>query len=184
MKFEVDTSSIEALAKKYRVAHTEVPTALARAINHTGAKVRTRMIRSLTAQTGLKRKVIVKALQTKTAREGNLTYVIRSKGGNIRLKYFDARETRKGVTAAPWGKRRLYPGAFIKGGHFPNRVALNLNGHVFERSGKGRKPIHMVRSGVFIPEEMVKGTTEIAFNTMSASEFPARIEHELSRMLD
>jgi hypothetical protein len=184
MEFHVDISSIERLAEKLKVAQTEVPTALARALNHTGAKARTRMIRSLTAQTGLPRKVIVKALQKKTAREGGLAFVIKSKGGNIRLKYFDARETRKGVTAAPWGKRRLYPGAFIKGGRFPNRVALKLNGQVFERRGRVRKPIDVVLSGVFIPKEMVTGATEAAYNSTAASEFPARIEHELSRMLD
>lgn len=184
MEFQVDTSSIERLAEKLKAAQTEVPTALARALNHTGDKTRTQMIRALTAQTGLKRKVIVKALQKRIAGSGSLAYVIKSKGGNIRLKYFDARETRKGVTAAPWGKRRLYPGAFIKGGRFPNRVALNLNGQVFMRTGKARLPIHVIRSGVFIPKEMVSGATEAAFNTTSESEFPARIEHELSRMLD
>ncbi|GJE45316.1 hypothetical protein [Methylobacterium soli] len=50
--------------------------ALTRALNHTGDKARTQMTRALTAQTGLKRTVIVKALRVTRASPGVLTYTI------------------------------------------------------------------------------------------------------------
>src|SRR5690606_13922776 len=90
-------------------------------------------------------------------------YVLKSGGGDIRIKFFGARETSRGVTAAPWGVRRPYPGAFLSGGRKPNRVPLNMGGHAFRRVGKDRFPIKVVRSGLFIAEEMIKGNTEKVF---------------------
>lgn len=183
LKINLDTSAFASAAARFRAAGKSASGAVARAINHTGDKARTAMIRSLTAQTGLKRKTIVKALkQVGRAGAGSPAYVIRSRGGDISLRYFAARETRPGVTAAPWGKRRLYPGTFIKGGRFPNRVALSLNGQVFRRSGKSKLPIQKVKSGVYIPAEMVKGATLDAFNGTVASSLPVRIAHELARI--
>ena len=86
------------------------------------------MVRVLTKQTGLPRRTIAKAL--KRSRAGQ-AYTIRSAGGDVSLKYFKARETQKGVSAAPWGQRRIYAGTFTKGGRFPNRVAVpSLSGQV------------------------------------------------------
>lgn len=172
----------QAAVRFYQVG-AKGPIAIARALNHTGAKVRTQMIRALVPQTGLKRKTIVKALVRKGASASGLVYVIKSKGGNISLKYFAARETRAGVTAAPWGQRKLYPAAFLKGGRFPKRVALALGGHAFARTGTPRTPIKKVKSGLFIPTEMVIGATKDAFERTVASELPKRINHELSRMI-
>lgn len=184
LKVSFDASSFGAAGARFHAVAGNNPVVLSRAINHTGNKARTQMIRSLTAQTGLKRKTIVKALKKRSASPASPVYVISSKGGDISLKYFWARETSKGVTAAPWGKRKLYPSTFIKGGRFPERVDLpKLNGHVFKRRGKNRLPIAKQKSGVFIPTEMVTGATLEAFNRTVASELPKRIAHELYRIL-
>ena len=140
------------------------------------------MVRSLTKQTGLKRKTIARALKKQGGR-GSLTYAIRSAGGDISLKYFGARETRKGVSAAPFGARRTFPETFMKGGRFPKRVMLKLGGHVFKRSGGSRFPVAKQRSGVVIPAQMVLGATKAAFEKTVATEFPKRIAHELKRLL-
>ena len=183
MPVRLDVSAFGAAAGRFYQAGAKGPVAIARALNHTGDKVKTQMIRALVPQTGLKRKVIVKALKRSGASAGALVYAIKSRGGDISLKFFGARETRKGVTAAPWGKRKLYPAAFIKGGRFPNRVALGMGGQVFVRAGKSRMPIQKLKSGVFIPAEMVKGATKEAFERTVASELPKRIEHELKRII-
>lgn len=183
MRVRIDVSAFGKAGARFRQAGKKGPIAMARALNHTGDKVRTQMIRALVPQTGLKRKTIVKALVKNRAGAGSLVYVIKSRGGDISLKHFAARETRKGVTAAPRGQRKLFASAFVKGGRFPNRVGLGLGGHVFARVGKSRTPIKRLKSGVFIPAEMVKGATKEAFDRTVASELPKRINHELSRLI-
>lgn len=160
----------------------------ARAINRTGDMARTQVVRALTRQTGLKRKVIVRAVKVKRAAQkggmADLEYVMTARGGDISLKHFDARETRRGVTAKPFGARKLFEGHFMKGGRFPNRVVVpRFAGHVFQRDGAGRLPIGKVKSGVVIPAEMVQGATLEAFQKSVAANLPRRVEHELSRIL-
>ena len=183
----LDASALERLGNLIGAAGKNAKPALARAINHTGDKAKTQMTRALTAQTGLKRRVIVKALRVNKASPGALTYTIKSAGGNVGLKYFGARETRSGVSAAPWNNRSIYPHTFMKAGWWPNRVVKsNWNGQVFERTGSktaNMDRFQKARSGLFIPEEMVKGATAEAFNSTAAADLPGRLEHELGRAL-
>lgn len=166
---------------------------LQRAVNHTGDKARTKVIRALAEQTGLKYGVIKSAVRTGkawgasassfTQGRGSLSYTLSSKGGDISLKHFKARETRAGVTAAPFRKRESRSGTFIKGGRFPNRVAVSgLNGHVYKRSGAGRGPLEFQNSGVIIPVEMLKGASAKAFTDTINEELPKRVMHEIERL--
>lgn len=197
LSIQFDTTAIARASNLFHAAGKNAPLALVRAVNHTGDKARTQMRRVLVKQTGLTMKTIRKAVTSKQAWDGS-PYEIKSRGGNIRLKYFKARETRKGVTAAPWGKRQIYPHTFIKGGLFTDakqrrawhplltalgRKPLNMGGHVFIRLGKRKLPIEAVKSGLFIPTEMVSGSSEAAFNATVERELPARIAHELFRVL-
>ena len=184
LEVKLDPAQLEKLGNLIGAAGKGAPAALARAINHTGDKAKTAMTRALTVQTGLQRKVIVKALRVNKATAGSLSYTIRSAGGDIGLKYFGARETRAGVSAAPWGKRQVYVGAFLKGGRFPNRVALSkTNGQVMLRTGSGRTPIEKQKSGLFLPKEMVSGATALAFETIAERDLPDRLAHELARII-
>jgi len=142
---------------------------------------RTQVYRSLTAQTGLKRRVIVKAVRVTRSNSGTLTYTMTTKGGDIALKFFAARETRRGVSAAPFGQRRIFPSTFILGGRFPNRHGVVFHGHVMRREGASRFPIKVEQSGVIIPAEMVKGATAQAFRSTVARVLPQRVEHEIRR---
>lgn len=185
---QLDGSAIGRLGDRFAAAAHHSTVALARAVNHTGSKARTQMIRALVPQTGLKRKTIVKALREHKAGGGGLRYEIRSHGGDIRLKYFGPRETAKGVSAAPWNARHVYAHTFMKAGWWPRRVVkANWNGQVFSRAGSstnsGMDRFHVERSGLFIPDEMVQGASASAFNRTAASELPARVEHELGRIL-
>ncbi|MDV2967812.1 hypothetical protein RZ532_17605 [Nitratireductor aquimarinus] len=161
----------------------KAPHALQRAVARTGDMARTQVVRALTKQTGLKRKVIVRAVKVTRPSFGSLNYVMRTRGGDIALKYFSARETRKGVSASPFGKRKVFAGTFIKAGRFPSRVSLDMGGHVFLRSGKSRFPVEKQKSGVVIPAEMVKGQTAEAFQASVRANLPRRVEHELGRLL-
>lgn len=183
IELKVDASSIARLGNMIAAAGKQSPHAIRRAVNHTGDKARTQMRKVLVNQTGLKRKTINKAVTSTRANFGGASYVIKSKGGNIRLMFFKARETRKGVSAAPWNRRRVYAGSFMKGGRFPKRVSLNIGGAVLKRAGKARYPLSTMRSGLYIPEEMIKGQSQAAFYSTAERELPPRLLHELMRVL-
>ena len=192
----LDTAALVRLGNQIGAVGAGAPLALARALNHTGDKAKTSMTRALTAQTGLKRRVIVKALRVNKAGAGALTYTIKSAGGNVGLKYFGARETRAGVSSAPWNQRSIYPHTFMKAGWWPKRVTKsNWNGQVFERVGSKTQTEHgtkgrggmdrfvKAKSGLFIPTEMVTGVSATAFNAAVEANLPARLEHELGRLM-
>ncbi|GAA3849518.1 phage tail protein [[Pseudomonas] carboxydohydrogena] len=180
--YRVDLSPLSKIGNALQAAGKQIPLVMTRAINHTGLKARTAMRRVLVKQTGLKARTINRAVKSTKSFNGS-AFVIRSAGGNIRLKFFNARETRKGVTAAPWNERRLYPGTFIKGGVFPNRKDLGMGGQVFERTSRSRFPIKGKKSGLYIANEMVSGASHDAFYSVVNADLAPRIEHELYRVL-
>ena len=75
----------------------------------------------------------------------------------------------------------------MKAGHWPRRVVkLNWNGQVFERAGSRTASMdrfHVVRFGLLIRDEMVTGESAASFNSMVASDLPARLAHELGKVL-
>lgn len=158
--------------------------ALQRAVNHTGDKALTKVTRVLSKQTGLPYGVIKKALKVEKASgagisngeirvstDAKLSYVIKSSGGDISLKYFKPRQTAQGVTAGPrGGRRRLFAGAFI---------VKAYDGHVFQRLGERRGPLKLLDSGVIIPTEMVSGDSAKVFNDVVEAELPKRVLHEI-----
>lgn len=155
--------------------------AMKRAIVHTGKKAKTQVVRALTSQTGLKRKTIVRAV--KDVRAGDLQFILQTDGGEVSLRHFKARETRAGVKASPWNKPQVFKGTFMKGGRFPKRVGLKMNGQVFQRTGSKRSPIERVKSGLFIPTEMVTGQTQQAWRAVIDRDLMPRLQHEIGRML-
>jgi hypothetical protein len=177
---EIDVREVDHLAALFKLAEERAPAAISRAVRRTGDMTKTRMIRSLTKQTGLRREVIVRAIKAFPA---GMTYSMKSRGGDVHLKYFKARETRKGASAAPWNKRRVYAGAFIRGGRFPHRVGLSLGGQVYRRTGKSRTPIVSLRSGLYIPKEMIGGATGAEFLSAVRSILPQRLAHEIAAIL-
>ena len=156
-------------------------TILARTLNAEGNKAKTRVTRELTKQTGLKRKVIVKAIQRKGASTGALEYGLKTKGGDIRAKHFGAREGKGGVTAKPRGQSTFYAQAFMKSGpKGRRRSSPKLHGHAF-RNTEGRKwrgKMAVVRTGVFIPKEMVEGATRATWEAT-----PPAIADQVGRQL-
>jgi hypothetical protein len=149
-----------------------------RTLNAEGDKMRTKVRRAVAKQTGLKRDVIVRAIKRKGASTSDLTYELKAKGGNVRLKFFRPREFLYGVKAYPRNKATKFPGAFLKGGRFPNRLDLPFGGNVMERVGAKRFPLRVKRSDVYIPDELVTGQSEAAFNAT-----PDQIIRQLDRQL-
>jgi hypothetical protein len=167
-----------------------MPRVAARALNRTGAKAVTLMVRELTAQTGLARKTIKRAVKSHRASERQLTFALKTRGGNISLRYFKPRETMAGVSANVLGQRIVVPHTFMKAGRFPNRVRFDskgrgrgMDGNVFIRAGKGRLPIAGGRSGVYIPTEMLQGRSLATFDTLVASDLPVQVDRAIGDAL-
>jgi len=181
---DVDVKDLKRFGNMLAALGDDGPKAEMRALNRTGDMARTQVVRTLAKQTGLPQKTMQKAVKAKRASVADLEYKLEAMGGDVSLKYFKPRETRKGVTAAVMGQRQLFEGSFMKGGSFATgRMDLNLSGHVFERSGPKRLGIEKLTSGVFIPAEMVRGATADAFERTVADVLPRRLDHEISRLL-
>lgn len=177
-------------------AGVKAPQAIRRAINHTGDKAKTAMARAMAKQTGMKVSVMKRALKPLRASDGSaagfvpgkgsLEYVLRCKGGDVSLKYFRPVERGGGVYARPWGSQRFYPVAFTKSGPRGKRVANpKFKGHVMRNAAGGawHGKIKIVRSGVNIAAEMVKGESAAAFHKVVATDLVPRLSHELLRVL-
>ncbi len=148
--------------------------ALRRALNHTGDKVHTIVLRTLSDQIGAPQAIIRRYGNITKIRANNasLTYTIRASGGPIPIKHFRTYQTRKGVSASPWKNRKTYRSGFI---------VASLGGHAFWRTGRKRLPIEHI-AGPNVPKEMVKDASAAAFHAVTASHLPRRVEHEIRRL--
>ncbi|MBR9651902.1 phage tail protein [Thalassovita aquimarina] len=183
---DVDMKGLQRFDNMLGSLGAEAPKAANRAINRTGDMARTQVIKALAKQTGLPQKTIRRSVKVKRSSWSDLTYTLKSAGGDVSLKYFQKRETREGVVAnlGAGRGRELFPRTFFRGGAFPRRVDLTaFGGHVMDRMSEGRFHLKKVKSGVFIPEEMVDGATAEAFERSVEQNLPRRLDHEISRAL-
>lgn len=146
---------------------------LAMALNHTLAKTETQVNRALVRQSGLKYGAVKAAMKRFSGNAANLQGEIKGTGNHVPLKAFGARKTAKGVSAAPWNTRRVFPGTFF---------VQRYGGDVFRRTTDKRFPVKKL-FGPAIPKEMVKDQAKVAFNKTVATELPKRVEHEMARLL-
>lgn len=153
------------------------------ALNQVGTEVHAAVIEPLKIQTGLKGSTIPRAVHDMPAKDGDLAFTLVTRGGDISLKYFGAHEQGGGVAASPRGVRTYIAGAFIRSGRAPNRrPARKLNGHVYRNvaGGKWKGRIEKEKSGVFIPEEMVRGAARSAFERVVATDLPPAVGRVLT----
>ena len=155
-----------------RDAGLKAPYAISKALDAVGNKTFTQVKRAVATQTGLPYGRVGKVISRKQAMgSGGGTFVITARDTAVSLKEFGPRKTARGISAAPWAKRRVFPHTFIGPG-----------GHVFVREGKGRLPIKKLW-GPIIPKEMVKDQAEQTFYTFVAQALPAELEKWLFRAL-
>ena len=156
-------------------------------INRQGALLRKDAVSILPGQVGLTKRTIRKALGDPVRASNKLLrYKIGAGGGFISYKYFGARETRQGVFARPRSQGIFLAKHFTKGGLFPNRHG-GIGGHVFKLkpggnafTGWGRK-ITKVKSDVRIPDELVRGDMQRAYERNAKALEPA-IDAEIKRL--
>ncbi|PTW53907.1 minor tail protein Z (GPZ) [Breoghania corrubedonensis] len=166
-----------AAAARNTLGSNKARAAFRRGINRTGDKTFTIVRRVVAKQVGLSQSKVTKkgGLQRIRANYQALEYLIISRGGFISLKEFKARQVRRGVSAAPWGKRQVFKSAFGP------RIGA-LGGHVFHRTSADRFPIEKMW-GPAVPKEIVKDESRKAFDETAARELPPKIEHEIRRLM-
>ena len=167
-----------------RRAHT----AYSRAITNTGKVAGTAAGRALAKQTGLPAKIAGKAMKRSVTHSTpeTLTYIIRLQGGDIALKYFNPEERKKGVSARPFGRRKIFKSTFTHAGFWPVRVKKpGWNAHVFKRTGGttkyGKDEFERQNSGVIIPNEAMEGRTAAAWRA-TTSTLQDRIATEIRKV--
>jgi hypothetical protein len=157
----------------YQAGPTRIQQIISRVLNHVGGTARTKVKSTLAKQMGLPAGTVDARLITKRAYPGNQTFEITAVGRPIPLADFDARQTRRGVSARPWGARRMFPGTFI---------VSSLGGQVFRRTGRARLPIVKLW-GPSIPREMLRDQVPKVFFDEVHAKVPVRLQHELRRIL-
>lgn len=177
--------NVRKFGKRIQILNEKFPKVLPRIVNQVGDRAKTQVIRNLTKQTGLKREIIVRAIGDPVrAGGGRLSYDMTTRGGNVRLKYLNPRETEPGVVAKPFGKSTLYPRAFMRGGVFPDRKVVDeFDGHVMFRNRSRGRHYTFARSGVFIPVEMTQGATKAAFIRIAGPLLQERVEKALAKLV-
>jgi len=104
------------------------------AVNETARQTTSFATRLVAKDLGLKVGDVRAKMTVIRATKSNLLAIIRPSGRAIPLYAYKARQTKRGVSATAWGKRKLYRGTFI---------AMMPGGHVgvFKRVGATRLPI-------------------------------------------
>lgn len=153
------------------VADRDAAIVFSRALNHGGNKARTQVWRSLAAQTGIKYGNIKKVVRTIPATPARLAYTLEASGEETNIGLFGAKQGKRGVSAAPWGKRRVFKKTFIVPAY---------GGKVYKRQGQARGPLDPLW-GPNIGRELVKSPTVDKWQL--AQQFVAqRVGHELKRL--
>lgn len=164
----------------------EAHRALARAINRVTDTVHGRVIRAVAKQSSIPtatvRKVIRKQrVSTKLSNGGGLEGIVTATGSPLPLKEFKPKQFSWGVRAKVWGRQQRFPTTFINAGTYRSSKQVG-NGHVFHRVTVKSLPIEKL-FGPSIPEEMVKDQSKAIFERTVEQMLPARVMHEIGRLL-
>jgi hypothetical protein len=167
----IDASDLERWRQACLAAPEHAVDALKRAVNDAGNAARTQVTRTLGRQIGLPYSTVRQGLTIRPALREPV-YEINSVGGYLSLRSFDAEQRRAGVSARPWGQRRVFRSTFM---------IRSLGGQVFRRTTQARFPIVKLW-GPAMPQEMVRGAVPGAFEAAVKERLPLRLAHHLERL--
>ena len=165
MEVKVNSNFKKALRDIGNVPRKYVQKAMVTALNKVGAEVVTQAKRELKDATGLKAGTVGKKIAKDKARRGDETYTINIKSRYKNVIEFGARQTKKGVSAKVWGKRRVYKGAFIGSGKNSGKQL------VFGKTRGNPKKLKALH-GPSLPREFHRQDMESLFNKKIKIRFP------------
>ena len=175
MEVKVNSNFKKALRDIGNVPRKYVQKAMVTALNKVGAEVVTQAKRELKDATGLKAGTVAKKMTKDKARRGDETYSIRIKSRYLNLIEFNAKQTKRGVSAKAWGKRKNYRGTFIGSGR-------NSGKQLVFKKVKDSKRIKAVH-GASLPREFVREDMEKIFNKKIKTRFPILFKRALEFQL-
>ena len=159
-------NTIKQAMKNVKFVHQQyIPKALVTALNKVGAEVVTQAKRELKDATGLKAGVVAKKIQKDKARRNDNTYSIFIKSRYLNVIEFGARQTKRGVSAKVWGKRKIYRGAFIGSGRNSGKQL------VFKQAKDNPKRAEALH-GASLPREFHRQDMEKIFKKKIKTRFP------------
>lgn len=183
----IDASDLRRWERYCSAAPERGVKAMCRAVNAAGNKARTQVISALAKEMGLSYGKVKDQIRTFPARDTPV-YELRARGGYISLRAFGAVQRKKGVSARPWGKRRLFRSTFI---------VRKLNSQVFRRATAQEKAAMSARAkarrketfvpivkmwGPALPKEMVDATVSAEFERVGRSELPVALAHHMGHL--
>ena len=171
MEVKVNSNFKKALRDIGNVPRKYVQKAMVTALNKVGAEVVTQAKRELKEATGLKKGRVAKTLKWNKATKNDETFSFLVKGRRLNLVEFKARQTKKGISAEAWGKRKIYKGAFIGSGRNSGKQL------VFKKSRrkKGIEAVH----GASLPREFERQNMAKIFNKTINKRFPILFKRAL-----
>ena len=172
MEVKVNSNFKKALRDIGNVPRKYVQKAMVTALNKVGAEVVTQAKRELKDATGLKAGTVGKKIAKDKARRGDEEYTIRIKSRYLNLIEFGARQTKKGVSAKAWGKRKLYKHAFIGSGRNSGKQL------VFGKTRGDPKKLKALH-GASLPREFERQDMAKIFNKKIKQRFPILFKRAL-----
>jgi len=142
------------------------------ALNRVATTARAEAVRGIAAETGLKQKDIRDHLAIRKADRFTLVAEIQAKPWSPNLIRYQARPTKRGVSAAPWKHRRIFKGTFIG----------NQGRTVFKRVGKARLPIKALH-GPSVPREFMRGYALEAMRRKIGERFPLEFHSAFAQFM-
>ena len=164
MEVKIKNNMKKALKDLGYVHKKYIPKAMVTALNKVGKEVVTQAKRELKEATGLKAGTVAKKITKDKARRGDEEYTIRIKSKYLNLIEFNARQTKRGVSAKAWGNRKIYRGAFIGSGR-------NSGKQLVFKKVRGSKQIRAVH-GASLPREFHRQDMESIFKKKIKTRFP------------
>jgi len=160
VQYDIRVNIADAI-RELNLLHREIiPAATARALDRTAQNARTVAIKTIREETGLPAKLIRDRLRIRGANRNRLEAIITALKAAPNLSNFQARQTKRGVSAKAWNKRKVYPRTFI----------ANNGRTVFKRVGKARLPIEPVY-GPSVPRTFMQRRAQQAMEATIESRF-------------
>lgn len=155
----------------YAFSDKQAKLVMVRALKRAGKPTLTRVKKTITKEAGASYRKLGGLVQSKPAPNfGNLAYTIHAEGGETNVALFGARQTKKGVTAKPWRKKRTFKSAFI---------VKAYGGKVMRRTGSSGKGKYMEQLyGPNIGRELVRDYTVNSWK-IGQERIVSAVDHEI-----
>lgn len=178
-KVEGKTDEVKQMLKDAKWEH---PKAAAAALNRTANTIRSRAVKSIAGDLGIKQKMVSPAVKTERATAAKVAAVINATGKGISAillkpdpKKLIRPQPGKGVSfQVSEGRRKFVQGAFIARMH---KRFGNMKLGVWQRKGKERQPVRMIKGpsipGVF---ESIQKQLRVVFSERFPIEFRSALK--------